>query len=404
MGSYGLADTEKHIPISAETRYAIGSISKQFAAVAVLQLSDQGKLSLDDALAKYLPTIPNADRITLRMLLNQTSGLHNYPNTSEHDWPNHGSIPTARLIAIMAQDKPDFPPGTRFEYSNTNYFALAAVVTQVSGEPFSDYLHQHIFELLGMAGSGDGFASQHGLAIPVGGQGDPHHPNSLDLYQGAGSVVSTAGDLLRWDQALLDRRLLKPESMRLLWSAGQPATGTSTYAMGFVTASISGHREVWHNGLTPTAGGYNLNAIFPDDRLAIVVLSNGPDFQPEPEKLVKMVALRFLGESAIQGSGGPEDPAVTALARKVYTQMRAGGVDPALLSPQMASLLTSDALTKQKPVFDQLGDPTKLTLESRSTSAQGITWRYLADFPAAQLHVTISIGQDGKVAGYLLQP
>ena len=238
LGSYGLADVDKGVPVSAETRFAIGSVSKQFTAVSVLQLADQGKLSLDNVLAKYLPNLPNADRITLRMLLNQTSGLHNYPNTTEHDWPKDGAIPGDKLATVMSTDKPDFPPGTRFAYSNTNYFALATVVAQVSGESFDEYLSQHIFRPLGMTKSGNGFAAQHGLAVPVGGQGDPRRPNSLDLYEGAGSVVSTAADLLRWDQALMDGRLLKPESMHLLWAAGRPATGTSTYAMGFVTASI----------------------------------------------------------------------------------------------------------------------------------------------------------------------
>ena len=295
-GGFGLADTQERIPAAAETRYAIGSISKQFAAVCVLQLAEQGKLTLEDKLAKFLPTLPNADRITLRMLLNQTSGLHNYPNTREHDWPKQGAIATARLVEILATDKPDFAPGTQFEYSNTNYLALAAIVAQVSGGPYREYLQGHVFKPLGMAASGNGFAAQHGLAVPVGGQGDPRRPLSLDLFEGAGSVVSTAEDLLRWDQALLDGRLLKPESMRLLWTAGEPAAGGSNYAMGFVTASLGGHREVWHNGLTPTAGGYNLNVIFPDDGLAIVVLSNGPDFRPEPEKLVKAIALRFFGE------------------------------------------------------------------------------------------------------------
>ncbi len=292
-GSYGLADADKRVSASLTTRYAIGSISKQFTAVCVLQLAEQGRLSLTDALAKYLPAPPNADHITLRMLLNQTSGLHNYPSMREHDWPLHGVIPTTSLVDLLATDKPDFAPGTRFEYSNANYLALAQIVAQVSGEPYGEYLCRHIFRPLGMTQSGNGYAVQRGLAVPVGGQGDPRHPVSLDLYQGAGSLVSTAADLLRWDQALLDGRLLKPESMRLLWTAGEPAQGSS-YAMGFVTADLAGHREVWHNGLTPTAGGYNLNAIFPEDGLAVVVLSNGPGFQPEPERLVEAIASRFF--------------------------------------------------------------------------------------------------------------
>ncbi len=294
LGGYGLADADKAVKTTAETRYAIGSLSKQFAAVSVLQLSEQGKLTLEDKLARYLPTLPNAGQITLRMLLNQTSGLHNYPNTREHDWPMRGVIATSKLVEILATDKPDFAPGTRFEYSNTNYLALAAIVAQVAGEPYGEYLQRHVFGPLEMAASGNGFAAQQGLAVAASGQGDPRQPLSLDLFQGAGSVVSTAADLLKWDQALLDGKLLKAESMRLLWTAGTPATGGSSYAMGFVTASLAGHREVWHNGLTPTAGGYTLNAIFPEDGLAIVVLSNGADFRPEPEKLVRLIVLGFL--------------------------------------------------------------------------------------------------------------
>ena len=140
-------------------------------------------------------------------------------------WPKQGAIATAYLVSILATDKPDFAPGARFEYSNTNYLALAAIVAQVSGKPYGEYLQEQVFRPLGMTASGNGFAAQHGLAVPVGGQGDPRRPLSLDLFEGAGSVVSTAEDLLRWDQALLDGRLLKPESMRLLWTAGEPAAG-----------------------------------------------------------------------------------------------------------------------------------------------------------------------------------
>lgn len=144
QGSYGLADADKDVPVSAETRYAIGSVSKQFTAVSVLQLAAQRRLSLDNVLAKYLPTLPNVERITLRMLLNQTSGLHNYPNTTEHDWPRDGAILGGKLLNIMSTDKPDFFLGTRFEYSNTNYFALAAVVVQVSGKSLDEYPSQRI--------------------------------------------------------------------------------------------------------------------------------------------------------------------------------------------------------------------------------------------------------------------
>ena len=280
---YGAADPTN--PITPDSRFAIGSLTKQFTAVAILQLAERGKINLDAPIATWLPTLPNAASITVRMLLNQTSGLHNYPSTREHDWPRTGTIPSASLLAILATDPPDFPPGTRFAYSNTNYFALALILEKVSGLTYADYLQQNIFTPLRMTSTANGVAVQPGITLPPG----ITRPLSLDLYLGAGSLVSTATDLALWDHALLTGALLNPASMRLLWTAP-----TGTYAMGFVTGDLAGHRELWHNGLTPTAGGYNLNALFPDDHLAIIILSNGPGFAPEPEALAERIVTTLL--------------------------------------------------------------------------------------------------------------
>ena len=416
---YGLADVAKGIPATPATRYAIGSVSKQFTAVAILKLAEQGKLRLEDKVGRYFPSLPNAQQITLQMLLNQTSGLHNYPDTREHPWPLEGAIAPARLMAILATDKPDFTPGERFAYANTNYFVLASIVEKVSGETYAKFLADQIFKPLGMTSSGSGFAAQSGLAVPYEG-GAPARATSLDLAMGGGSVVSTAEDMARWDAALMAGKLLNSDSMKLLWTEGKTAAGTTGagsttgYAMGFIPSKLNGHREVWHNGHTPGAGGYTYNAIFPDDRLAVIVLSNDRDFRPQPEAVVAATLQALLpnapvnaqvGETtAVKNVAAVEDPAATALARKIYTQMRAGAVDPALLTPQMQAGLKPEVLAQQKPVFDQLGDPTKLEFEKVETLPQGKTHTYLATFAAAQLHVSIFITSDGKVGGYFLKP
>jgi D-alanyl-D-alanine carboxypeptidase len=107
-------------------------------------------------MAKYLPQMPNADKITLRMLLNQDSGLHNYPNTTEHDWPMKDAIPPEKIIAILKTDKPDFAPGEKWAYTNSNYAVLAYIVARVSGVTYSDFLKKNIFAPLAMASSGSG--------------------------------------------------------------------------------------------------------------------------------------------------------------------------------------------------------------------------------------------------------
>jgi D-alanyl-D-alanine carboxypeptidase len=291
---FGLANVARNEPVTAGTRFAIGSISKQFTAAAVLQLRGAGKLRLDDPLARYLPSLPNANAITLRMLLNQTSGLHNYPLTTEHPWPLTGAIAPERIFAFLATDRPDFEPGARFEYSNTNYAALAGVVARASGMPYDAYLQRKIFTPLGMASSGAGLAAQNlPHATPYVGATAFTVPTpiiSLDLFYGAGSVVASAPDLARWDAALIHGTLLGPQSMHDLWTAPRLPNGSpSSYAMGFVPATLAAHREVWHNGLSPNAGGYCYNALFPDDELAVIVLSNGADFTERPEAMVAEV-------------------------------------------------------------------------------------------------------------------
>src|SRR5579862_9698408 len=142
---YGYADVANKTLVTAGTRYSVGSITKQFTAASILLLAERGKLSVDDRLNRFLPEMPNADRITLRMLLNQTSGLHNYPLTTEHNWPLEGPIDPNRLFAILKTDKVDFAPGEKWEYTNTNYAALAEIVAKSSNMRFDQFVQQNIF-------------------------------------------------------------------------------------------------------------------------------------------------------------------------------------------------------------------------------------------------------------------
>jgi len=351
---YGLADVAFKTPVTPETRFAIGSITKQFTAASILLLAQQGTLSLDDKLAKYVPEMPNADKITLRMLLNQDSGLHNYPSTQEHDWPIKGAIPPEKIIAILKTDKPDFAPGEKWEYSNTNYAVLAYIVSKVSRMPYADFLARNIFTPLGMSASGSGFAAQAGTATPYEGSAGSFHPAepriSLDLFYGAGSVVSTAQDMARWDAALMAKKPLNDDSLHALWTNGTLPNGQRMhYAMGFVVDTIGEHREIWHNGYSPKAGGYCLNAIFPEDDLAVVVLSNATEgsFRGQPEKIVKNVLALYdprVGEPTAGAGTVQDDPAVHALAMKMWDLMSSGKPDRSLLSPEMNAAMTPELL------------------------------------------------------------
>ena len=303
---FGLADVARKEPVEPQTRFAIGSLTKQFTAAAVLLLAERRKLALDDPLATYLPTFPNARAITLRMLLNQTSGLHNYPFLAEHPWPVAGAIDPSAIVAILATDAPDFAPGTKWAYSNANYALLSAVVAKASGEAFAAFLQRNVFAPAHMPSSGYGYAAQREPGVATQYRGAApfalQKPISLDLFAGAGAIVSNAPDLAAWDIALMRGDLLDAASLHALWSPGALADGTPVaYAMGFVPATLAGHREVWHNGLAPGAGGYCYNAIFPDDRLAVVVLSNGYDFTGVPEHIVAQVLAAYDPHAAAPG-------------------------------------------------------------------------------------------------------
>ena len=347
---FGVADVAAATPVTPQTRFAVGSITKQFTAAAILLLAQRGTLKLDDSLATYLPSFPDARAITLRMLLDQTSGLHDYPLMTEHDWPYQGAITLDSLIDILRTDRPDFAPGARFAYSNTNYTLLSAVIAKASGEDEAAFLQQAFFDPLAMSGSGYGYLAQQKPDLAIAYRNDvpfSQPPISLDLFAGAGAMISTAPDLARWDIALLAGKVLDAASMHALWTSGRLQDGaTIDDAMGFVPGVLAGHREVWHNGLAPGAGGYCLNAIFPDDNLAIVVLSNGFGFDGVPEQMVKRVlALYDPGVTKTMPIDVPtpapgEQPAVTARAKAWFDALQHGSVDRSQLDAAFAARLT----------------------------------------------------------------
>ncbi len=404
LQAFGVRD-KRGTPMTESTRFAIGSLTKQFTAVAVLMLAQDGKLSLDDALAKYFPRLPNANGITLRMLLNQTSGLHNYPNTTEHAWPLHGAIDPAALFAIFATDQPDFAPGTKWEYSNTNYAVLAGIVAKVSGIHYGAFLQQHIFTPLQMTSSGYGYAAQANIAEATW-QGQWYPANqqlSLDLYYGAGGIVSTAADLVKWDDALMTGALLDAASMRDLWTSGTLNNGSPTaYAMGFVPSSVDGQEEVWHNGLAPSVGGLCYNALFPKLHLAVIVLTNAGDESLDTfsSDLVRAALEAYVPVAAASG----EDPAITALVRSLLVQFRSGTLDRDDFEGTFNAAITPQLVRANQPFFEHLGDVTTLTFTGSEPVRHSTLYSYRGAFSDGSVHDIQLCVYQGKVCGFRVIP
>jgi CubicO group peptidase (beta-lactamase class C family) len=289
---YGLAVARppaRRVRADARTIYEIGSLTKAFTAAAILRLVDQHRCSLDDAVGRYAPEFRDP-RLTLRILLNQRSGLPDH-NTlvfiarvrAAARRPD-GSIDDVQVSRAIAAEPPEFAPGTRFAYSNANYFVLGTIVERISGESLATFLEREFFGPLGLRRTAFARpASEDDVA--VGYRVDEHqavfraYPWDLAWAGGAGGLTSTAEDVARFDMDLQAGRVLAPESLTQMWHGLDAGVGQGAYAMGWVEDAIGSHRYLWHNG---EVGGFHaVNVIFPNDDLAFAILTNNQDAQPE---------------------------------------------------------------------------------------------------------------------------
>ena len=295
---YGLADLENRVPVTDRTVFRIGSVTKEFTAAAVLLLAERGRLSLDDKLAKYLPNFPRANEVTVRQLLNHTSGIRNY--TSVPDFMATAApreMSADAMIAYMVAAAPvyDFAPGTAWSYSNSGYYLLGAIIEKASGQPHAQFIRANLLDPLGLRdtrfddmaeivpGRAKGYDK---LAAAPSGFGNSGHL-SLSVAAAAGAMRSTVSDLARWHEALLGGRVLKPASVALMTAPGRLADGRlastarpaayaalppSDFGFGIASATRDGRRSVGHGG---SINGFNANVqTYPDSRTTIVLLTN----------------------------------------------------------------------------------------------------------------------------------
>ena len=224
---YGMASLEWAIPNTPETKFRLGSLTKQFTAALVLLLQQDGKLNVNDPVSKYLPDAPKAwEKITLANLLGHTSGIPNFTNDKDFGTWSASAHTPAEEIAYF-RDKPlDFEPGAKFDYSNSNYEVLGVVLEKVSGKHYGDLLRERIFEPLGMQDTG---LDSDELILPKRAQGyapSPHglimaRSESMSVPWAAGSIYSTTGDLLKWERGLFGGKLLSPASLVAMTTPGK---------------------------------------------------------------------------------------------------------------------------------------------------------------------------------------
>ena len=277
---YGLASLELGVPASPETVYELASATKPFVATAILLLVQDGKISLEDKVSKYLNETPEAWKsVTIRHLLSHTSGIKDYSSDLRRAFP-HDTSPEKFAQEVMREPL-NFVPGEKWAYSNTGYVLLGMVVLKASGKSYDAFLQERVFKPLGMKAtrrhSPDEVVPHRAAGYMWAGGGGLRNAEFLKyltMNQGDGGILSTAPDLAKFDAALSTDRLLSAPSRDALWTPVKLNDGkTHGYGLGWFLEEVNGHKHVHHPGGSPGANA--MISRYPDDRLTVIFLTNG---------------------------------------------------------------------------------------------------------------------------------
>jgi CubicO group peptidase (beta-lactamase class C family) len=272
--AYGKANYELDVPNTVDTKFRIGSVTKQFTAMAIMILAEQGKIAVDDPVSKHLENSPVAwEKITIRHLLNHTSGIPSYTSFPQMMTRTVRLPATLDEVIASFNDKPlEFEPGERFAYSNSAYIVLGKIIERASGHDYATFLKRNIFEPLEMDDTG---YDHNGAILPRRAAGYSRtlvllaNAPYIDMSwpHAAGALYSTVNDLSKWDQALLAGKLISPESYELMFTPGK-----ASYGFGWFIRETDGHKEISHGG---GIHGFQSSVIrYPDDKLVVIVLCN----------------------------------------------------------------------------------------------------------------------------------
>lgn len=393
--AYGDARRDPRQPAQAATRYAIGSISKQFTAAALLLLAQDGKLSLDDPVEQHVAGLTRGRDVTIRQLLSHTSGYQDY-------WPQDYLFPlmtepaTPEFIMDRWARKPlDYEPGTKWQYSNTGYVIAGRIVEKASGQPLFQFLKQRIFEPLGMKTVLDFDREPHAEGMAEGytqyalGPSRIVTPSAPGWLFGAGQLAMTAEDLARWNVSLIRRELLAKTSYLSLETDTRLANGAGTqYGLGMDVELENHRRKLAHGGAVN--GFTSDNLVYPDDGAAIVVLTN-QDASPAPSQLSGKLA-EILFDDAL-----PADVAATARARTIFEALQKGQIDRGQFTSNANFYFSEQAVADFKSSLEPLGAPTEFH-QARRWLRGGMTGRsYDASFGDRTLRVWTYEMPDGKL-------
>jgi len=354
MKGYGFANLEHDVPVTPDTVFELASVTKQFTAAAVMVLVEEGKIRLEDPIAQYLPNSPEHWKdITVRHLLTHTAGLPTLENGFQalREGGGRTNYTTAQMFEAATKDAMSFAPGERWQYSDVGYFLLGMIIEKASGQRYRNFLATRFFEPLGMASTSvldqwailknraAGYTLRNGQIVNIRRVVQVELPSHYGIF-------STVGDLVKWDNALAGRKVLKESTLEQMWTPVKLNSGGSfPYGFGWGMDERRGHRMITHTGITGTE-----YTRFPDDKLTVIVLTNLGRHIGATEVnswgLTKGVAGRFIPNLLL--SSLKEQPDInqhlTQTLRNFLSNI-AKGQDAPLMTPGLRAILrpaTSD--------------------------------------------------------------
>lgn len=397
LQGYGFADLELEVPVTPDTVFEIGSITKQFVAAAIMTLVEQGKINLDEPASSYLSDLPPVwHEVTVRQLLTHTSGI---PDFEEILGYGAYRIPTTaqQLIAVAAAKPMDFAPGAQWHYSNTGYYLLGLIIEKVSGVPYVTLIEKRILEPAGMtrtrssvpteiiAGRASGYALEERRIA----NRDAIQPTAVG---GAGDLVSTTGDLVKWNAMLDAQSVLATDSYAKMWANQALADGSpSGYGFGWFVSPVRGHRAQEHSGGT---AGFSSDILrLPEDRVTVVVLTNSYD--ANPVGIARHIAAQFV-PSLVYTKITDTKPPLTRNVFDYYSHRLDPEVYARNLSPEFLEK-TRPRWSKGHEFYRSLGPPLGIERVQRDSGDAASSYRYRVRYAETALIVVATIDGKGRI-------
>jgi CubicO group peptidase (beta-lactamase class C family) len=400
--AYGVSSLATGEPLTPETLLAVGSVTKEFACAAALLLAEDGKLSMNEKVAKYFPDLTRASDITLLDLGQHVSGYRDYYPLDFVHRDMARPRPSDDVIREYGSRPLDFEPGSRYSYSNTGYLMLGRVVERVSGESFGSFLSRRILDPLGMRhtryepersdpGLAQGYTS-FALATP-----EPAIAEGDGWIGAAGGIWSTPTDLLAWDLALMDGKLVSKESYAAMTTPRRLSDGSSSdYGCGLRIRSMGGATVLSHTGAL--SGFVASNAFVPSTRSGVVLLTS-VDFASLgdlPDAILAKLLPRPAGLPAIAGP-----PAIEA-ASALLEELRRGSVDREALGEEYGIYLTPERVRAAAASLQALGEVSGLELVSLRERGEMEVASFRLSIGATPAQAILYRSRDGKIQEFLI--